>query len=157
MLRRLWLKLGTFAFWVCWPALYVYLHHSRRTRIVVRAGGQLLLVRSWLSDGRWGLPGGGLHRNEPANAGAARELSEETGVTIPPESLVELTTEQLIRRGLSFTCTYFLADLEQAGEPQKQRLEISDAQWFHTSQMGTYEFQSEVRHALKLLAERGLF
>ena len=44
------------------------------------AGGRVLLVRhGYGRSDLWMLPGGGLHRRERAEAGAVRELAEETG------------------------------------------------------------------------------
>lgn len=156
-MRQLWLKLGTLLFWLCWPALSVYLHRTHRTRVIVRAGGQILLVKSWLSDGCWKLPGGGLHYGEAPATGAVRELREEVGLEMLPERLVELATEVLDVRGLRFTCTYFLADIDKMGIVQEQRIEIADSQWLHISEIGSVGFQPDVRRALKLLVARGLF
>jgi ADP-ribose pyrophosphatase YjhB (NUDIX family) len=156
-MRQFWLKIGTAMFWICWPALRIYLQRTHRTRVVVRAGGQLLLVRTWLSDGNWGLPGGGLHAGELPQHGAVRELQEETGLEVPSDQLIQLTTETLMLRGLRFTCTYFLADLDHMLVAQKQRGEITDIQWFHTSTVGVTGFQPDVQRALKLLVDRGLF
>jgi len=156
-MRQLWLKLGTLAFWICWPVLYVYLRRSQRTRVVVRAGGQVLLVRSWLSDGQWGLPGGGMHRGESPALGAARELREETGLEVSADGLMELATESLAQHGLRFTCTFFLADIDKTGVFQTQRGEIIEAQWFHMADVTAPGFQPEVKRALKLLVAKGLF
>lgn len=50
------------------------------------APGRLLLIRQ--PPGRsWGLPAGLLQRAEPPIVGAARELAEETGVTLHPDRL----------------------------------------------------------------------
>lgn len=41
-------------------------------------------------EGQWALPGGYVEKDEPARAAAVRELVEETGVTFPPERLLEI-------------------------------------------------------------------
>ncbi|MET0997711.1 MAG: NUDIX hydrolase [Marmoricola sp.] len=41
-------------------------------------------------EGQWALPGGYLEVDEDLADGAARELQEETGVTVPPEELRQL-------------------------------------------------------------------
>jgi ADP-ribose pyrophosphatase YjhB (NUDIX family) len=48
--------------------------------------GRLLLLRQPPGHG-WGLPAGLLHRAEPPVVGAARELAEESGVTLHPDRL----------------------------------------------------------------------
>ena len=156
MMRRVWLRFGTIVYWLSWPGLLLYLRGSHRTRIVVRAGGQILLVRGWLSDGDWGLPGGGLHRGEATALGAVRELREETGLEVLPNGLIELATEPLTKHGIQFLCTYFLVDVDATGITQRQRGEISELQWFHISEIGT-GFQPEVHRILKLLVAKGLF
>jgi len=66
---------------------------SRRFASVglVAPGGALLMQERdddpILDPGRWGLPGGHLDDGETFLEGAVRELAEETGVTLPPETL----------------------------------------------------------------------
>ena len=54
-------------------------------RISVKAAitddaGRILLLKE--NDGRWELPGGGLEHGEDARGGLAREIAEETGLTV---------------------------------------------------------------------------
>jgi 8-oxo-dGTP diphosphatase len=58
------------------------------------SSGRFLVVRHSYSDPkRWGLPGGGYRpdRETPAEA-AAREVAEELGLTLAPDTLTELET-----------------------------------------------------------------
>jgi len=41
-----------------------------------------LVLSGWLNTGEWGLPGGGLHKNEPTVDGLLREVREETGLDV---------------------------------------------------------------------------
>nr|WP_245871088.1 NUDIX domain-containing protein [Asanoa hainanensis] len=50
------------------------------------APGRLLLLRQPPGKG-WGLPAGLLQRGEPPIVGAARELAEESGITVDPRAL----------------------------------------------------------------------
>jgi 8-oxo-dGTP pyrophosphatase MutT (NUDIX family) len=47
--------------------------------------GSALFLRRAEGDGRWGLPGGGIVGAETLTEGLARELMEETGLTMPGE------------------------------------------------------------------------
>lgn len=51
----------------------------RRATAVVMRDGKVLLVKE-RGQGRFSLPGGGVKRNEPVVAAAARELAEELGL-----------------------------------------------------------------------------
>lgn len=58
--------------------------------VVHDAGGRLLLVRraNEPSRGLWSLPGGRIEPGESAAAAAAREVAEETGLTVEVGALV---------------------------------------------------------------------
>src|SRR4051812_17481145 len=82
--------LGTIAFWLSWPALWIYLRGSQRTRVLIVCDEEILLVRGWLSTGQWSLPGGGLHKNEDPVAGAQREVAEEVGISLTASQCIPL-------------------------------------------------------------------
>lgn len=64
---------------------------QQRTRILLLDGqGNILLLRGWLSSGKWELPGGGIKRNEPGKIAAQRELFEETGIKLIEDDLTYL-------------------------------------------------------------------
>ena len=59
---------------------------------VVVDGGRVLLVRRGREPlkGQWSLPGGMLELGESLTAGVAREVLEETGLSVEPIELIEL-------------------------------------------------------------------
>lgn len=122
--------MGKMAFWVSWPFLFMYLFTSKRTRILVVSEGDVLVVKGWLGDGGWGLPGGGLHYKEDPAEGAVRELEEETGVAVKPSDLHFLfagrtTSENGMRYGLHA----FSLELAKKPEISRQRLELTHLEW----------------------------
>ncbi len=128
-MKKLWVKFGVAAFWLSWPLLFIYLFRSRRTRILVVSGNKVLVLKNWLSNGGWILPGGGLHGGEEPRAGAARELLEETGIKIVPEQLKELNTGRFTHGGLRFTYHSFVVELSESLPPKPQRFEVVLATW----------------------------
>ncbi len=123
---------GKVVFWATWPALYLLLVRSKRTRVIVEAEGKILLVRPWLGSGQWELPGGGIHRGEAPAVAAARELEEETGVQVAPEDLELLSEERLRGYGLSFWCHTYVVRLPAAVQLRPQPSEILEASWLST-------------------------
>ena len=62
---------------------------------LVPRGGELLLIRrnNEPGRGRWALPGGYVERGEPVEEAVAREVLEETGLTVRVQGLVGLYSE----------------------------------------------------------------
>lgn len=146
-------RLGRGLHVLIWPALFFYLRRGARTRVLVLAENHVLLVKGWLSDGRWGLPGGGLHAHEEPVAGAIRETFEETGVRLEPASLKNLGSEWRSGKGLKFYCHFFAAELPVRTPLRNQRGEIIAAEWIPIDTIDGLQAKAEVARALELLAE----
>lgn len=128
-MKRAWDLLGVVCYWLTWPGVALFLRNSTRTRIIVVCGEEMLLLKTWLGTGKWGLPGGGLHKDEDPAHGAVRELREETGIVAKPESLEYLATHEQHKRGVQYTLVVYALRLPKKPVVQRQRLEINDATW----------------------------
>lgn len=151
----LWRRVGRAIYYLSWPALYVYLRLGARTRVLVLVDGHVLLVQGWMSDGRWMLPGGGLHRRELPVDGVVRETAEEAGVMLRSGQLTNLGSEWCQSGGLKFYCHFFATTLSERPATRPQRGEIVAAQWFSLAELDRLPHRSEVEQARRLLAQHG--
>jgi len=146
-MKRMWQFVGRLSFWLAWPTLWLYLRGSHRTRVLVRCGDKVLLVKIWLGDGAWSLPGGGVHPGEDIRVAAQRELHEETGITVLPGELLPLQNVMVRTHGFSYYCHYFSVTLTEQTMLRLQKYEISGAGWFSRSELDRLRLSAEVRAA----------
>ncbi len=120
---------GRVLFFVGWPAFWMY-HRvvPGRTRVVLVHGSKVLAMKQWISDGMWGLPGGGLHKGEDPADGAAREVYEETGIKINPDKLWPLGKAVHRRYGLRFEYHMFAAAVSSS-KVHAQWYEVAELAW----------------------------
>lgn len=133
--------LGRCAYIAVWPILFVYLKFGERTRIIVTQGNHILLVKGWINDGKWSLPGGGLHRGEEPKKGALRELKEETGIVSHQILLFGKATAR--NRGLQFKYYRFYVVIADKTAIKKQQLEIAEAAWIDMKDLTPKMMQSD--------------
>lgn len=128
-MKRVWQFVGRVVYWVAWPGLYILLKGSHRSRVLLVCNDRVLLVKTWLGSGRWGLPGGGIEKNESAVDGAVREVSEEVGITLSKNDLVYLY-EKGYQSKNNFQFNYTAFAVELSHEPKIQLdPEIIEARW----------------------------
>jgi ADP-ribose pyrophosphatase YjhB (NUDIX family) len=130
--------LGQIAYWCAWPGLFLVLNNSERTRAIVACGDEILVVRGWLSDGKWGLPGGGLHRGEAIRRGCLRELREEADMTLRHEQLMFVGKTSSTVHGIKSLMHVYAAELKKKPPVSRQRFEIAELAWvdWHTLHPG---------------------
>jgi len=133
--KNLVIVLGRALFWLCWPLCFVYLRLSERTRILIMHGDDVLVVKNWIGNGNWSLPGGGLKRGEKAWPGIIREVQEELGVSFLPKNLEYLGQDRYKKYGLAFDFHLFLVHVPQKFAFDRQKVEIADAQWKSISRL----------------------
>jgi 8-oxo-dGTP pyrophosphatase MutT (NUDIX family) len=133
-MHNLWRRVGRIAYWLSWPAIILYARTTNRTRLLVTCGDSVLLVKSWLGDGRWSLPGGGLHGGEPPLQAALRELKEETSIELAEADLQLLGAFRFHNHGISFPYTLYAATVPTQLSITAQAYEITDIAWLdHTT------------------------
>lgn len=117
--------------------------------LLVDGADRLLLFRGYdpaRPDHRyWLTPGGGLDLGEPAAAGAARELAEETGLRLSPEDLGEPVWREVTEfpfdgRWYRQEQEYFLArvtawEVDTTGFDEVERNSIDGHRWWTAAEL----------------------
>lgn len=142
--------LGTITFWLAWPALWVYLKDSSRTRVIIHCQGKVLLIKPWLGLDEWGLPGGGRHKDETAEHAGVREVLEETGIDIKSCEKQTLFTDKPIQDfGFSFSCSCIAVTLPEIPRLKLQSSEIIDSIWADRERLKTLRLAEVTRDCLE--------
>jgi 8-oxo-dGTP pyrophosphatase MutT (NUDIX family) len=126
---------GRASYYLLWPGISLYLLGNQRSRIVVFSREDVLVVKGWLSNGKWSLPGGGLHASEPMVTGALRELYEETGLLLKTSDIKELISENFRLRGVKVKLHFFSAAVNSNLPVKKQPREITDIAWINQKEL----------------------
>jgi len=142
-------KCGVALYWLTWPGLWWYLRSSQRTRVLVVCGPQVLLVKTWLGDGKWSLPGGGLHRHEDPRRGARRELLEETALDVPMDRMKLIDRRNANNHGLVFSYDLFVIEVAVALPLKRQPREIAALGWYDHRQLTDEQLAPDARDALR--------
>lgn len=144
----IWKWVGRLAFVVSLPLLMIYVRLRERTRILVVSEDTIVVVRGWLSNGKWSLPGGGLHWRESHKKGVVRELAEETGLRIK-ESTIEYLGKDRQKSTLSFRYYQYVVTLSKRQALRRQRGEITDVAWIHTDELNAANAEEHVLATLR--------
>lgn len=137
--------IGTLAFLVSLPGLYFYLQKDERTRVVVKVGDEILLLKGWYGSNKWMLPGGGMHKSEKPAEAAIRELQEETGIVALPPDLVFVASGSVSDSyGLHYK--YHLFTLELLAKPD---VTVSNAEIYGSSWQKPELLVTDTKHVLK--------
>lgn len=141
-----WIGIG--AYWILWPLQYIYFKmFPVRSRVLVVSGEEFLVVRPWLGNGLYMLPGGGLKRSESALTSAIRELREETSIIIPESSLKLLGKRWFVQHAIRYQAVHYVAQVSGKPELNLNGHEILVARWLLISSPAV-PLMEEVKFAL---------
>ncbi|SDT31890.1 NUDIX domain-containing protein [Microlunatus soli] len=115
--RILWLKHATFMIGVTGVVLD---DHDR----------VLLLKHRFWKDCPWGTPSGYIERGETIEAGFAREVAEETGLTVGQVAIHKINSGFRLRMEVSV-----IGRLIGAAEPQVDGVEVTEARFFRRDEL----------------------
>jgi 8-oxo-dGTP pyrophosphatase MutT (NUDIX family) len=154
-MKRLWQILGILTYWVTLPGIWLVLRKTRRTRLLMSSGNKVVVVKPWLGNGKWCLPGGGLHKGEPAIKGAVRETYEEVGITVTAKDCIDYGQQLYEQNGLRFSYHLFGVLLKEQDQIKKQPIEIFEADWVLRSSLSVSNANQDVLVALKEMTKTG--
>lgn len=138
---------------MAWPALYFYLRLGRRTRLLVVAGNEVLVTKSWFGPDEWSTPGGGKRRYETPINGARRELFEETGIRVEPNELIPLGDKVFNLHGIKIKSDCFMVKLEKPLSLKKHSLELSEVKWVSWKQLQKEKVSDDLDQLLETWLE----
>jgi 8-oxo-dGTP pyrophosphatase MutT (NUDIX family) len=140
-----------------WPAVYLVISRTARTKVLVRRGGTILVVKPWLSSrNRWTLPGGGIKSHELSLPAAIRELREETGLDLKTAQLKSLGMFRQ-SQGLRFPYEAFYVPLKYEPIIKRSEREIVQAAFVPLEQLNSHNTEQHVLAVVRAaqLASRG--
>jgi 8-oxo-dGTP diphosphatase len=128
---------------------------TRLVSIAVLSGGRILLLRRAAMDslpGYWETPGGGVEPGESFEAGAIRELAEETGLRVLTLREIRHRTGPAPRgfRRRFLELAAFALDLTELPEIRLDVREHSEFQWAHPADLGRLKMTELNRSVARL-------
>jgi 8-oxo-dGTP pyrophosphatase MutT (NUDIX family) len=144
----IWQRIGIVLFWLTYPMSWSALRGSKRTRILIVCGNYVVVTKRWLGEGKWSLPGGGLHKAEESSDGALREVREETALQLKSSQLRKDSEQIYEHHGLSFSYALFTTKVSKRLPLQHQKFELVAAEWIHYSELNTSNAQPDVLSAV---------
>lgn len=148
-MNRAFVIFGRVAFWLGWPLWQIIFSVRSRARVLVICKGDVLLEKSYLGSGRWGLPGGGRKSTEDSRTAAVRELREETGVELEAKQLESLGSWQTSFFGLRYQAEYFAVRFSERPTLRSQPLEIAELAWLPLKNLTPQTIHPSVQEALE--------
>ncbi len=115
---------------------------------------KVLVMKQWISPGKWGLPGGGLHKGESMAGGAVRELFEETSLRLDPRQLQHVGRATYRKFGHSFDYQVFVARVG-SDAVRAQRIEVSELEWLRPGELRASNASQDTLKSLQMALQRG--
>jgi 8-oxo-dGTP pyrophosphatase MutT (NUDIX family) len=143
-MNKIWNLIGRIAYYITLPLVSLVIRFTSRTRLIVEFDGKILVVKGWLGDNKWFLPGGGLHKDEDPKQGAIRELLEETGIKVKVSDLNEVGQGVYDEGITKYRYYLYYVRLPKMPETKRQQFEITDVGWLEPDEISPNNSSKEL-------------
>lgn len=148
-MKKFWQLIGISTYWVTVPGIWLILRRTLRCRVVIRHEDSIVVVKPWLGNGKWCLPGGGVHGGESAAEAVRRETYEEVGIKLNPADCHSHGSQLYRQNGLAFTYHLFAAALAEKSPTKRQNIEIFEAAWVPVNRLTPKTANQDVLDGIK--------
>ena len=130
------------------PLTRFFIRSTRRAYVVIYKDDEVLLTKNWLGDGRYALPGGGVHKGESNETAIYREVEEELGADLKGMKFKHIVKGRWQTDNLGFIYNIYSLnyDLQKI---KTRKLEIVEASWQNVSQLSETNCMPEVLRAIR--------
>lgn len=149
-MKRILQHLTTALYYFLYPLLIKISKNSSRSRVVIFSpSGKIIVVKNWISSGKWHLPGGGRRKNEDSGQGAAREVLEETKLEVNPSELEFIKQLKFNERGKKWILDIFKISLKSEPSLSPLWYEISEVRWIDPKELNEDNASGDLLVCLK--------
>lgn len=153
-MKRIGQSLGKVSFISTYPLTLLALRGSHRSRVFIyNNSGEILVLKTWHGMNKWGLPGGGIKKDENPGQGASREIAEELGIKIVPKLLKFVKTIEYNHLGIRMKLSLFTVHFTDQPSVRLGWHEISEAQWIKPDQLNKRNSTYDLLLCLKSLLQ----
>ncbi len=136
---------------ITWPAIFLAVRNSDRTRVIIQDVNKILVVSGWIGIKKWQLPGGGIKRYELPKKAAIREVFEETGLVLDEKDLKSLGAQKIQEKGFSYNAHFFICKTKSHQKPRPSH-EIRYAKFVSVHELTEDNITNDVLIGIKLIA-----
>lgn len=136
---------GRVVYFFGFPIRFFALYKTTRSRVIATQSGRVILVKSFIGNGKWELPGGGVSFEDTPETTAVREFKEELGIDIDKANLKEL--EPKLSSDIYKIKTHYYSVTLPTNEQFEIKLgkEILEYKWFKYNRLKNLNLHSNAR------------
>lgn len=128
---------------------FIFRPNYKGAKVVIRSGGELLLIRHTFHPHYWTFAGGTVEKDEEPIYTAVRELKEELDLTVSSSDLKFLGAFENIQFGKNDLCHCFQLEVGSK-EVKIDGVELCEARWFPVEKLPKNLGRKNARRILAL-------